>query len=131
MTIEDAALDRTLIDNADRKQRSRSSLLTPLAVFIALSLTDAIVSAFLLHVGLMREANPMMRVALDYLGLAGAICIKLAISAAAAALLAAYHRALPRFVPRLAWTANALYLLIWGSGFLAANFGALSLLSAL
>lgn len=130
MTIEHAALDRTLTDNADRKQGLRSSLLTPVAVFIALSITDAIISGSLLHLGLIHEANPIMRLGLNHLGLAGVICIKLAITAAAVALLAAYHRALPRFVPRLAWTANALYLLIWASGLLAASPVPVCLVSA-
>ena len=101
--------------------------LAPVAVFIVLSLADALFSTLLLWHGLMREANPLMRLALDSLGLVGFVGIKLAVTGGAAFLLAAYHRALPR----LAWTANALYALVWTCGFLLANLGRLACLSAL
>lgn len=114
-------------ESARVKQSWWAGPLAPVAVFIVLSLTDALLSALLLRHGLMREANPLMRLALDNLGLLGFVGVKLAVTAVAASLLAAYHRALPR----LAWTANALYALVWTCGFLLTNLGQLASLSAL
>lgn len=131
MTIHDVAMHPTLTgDTADARRPSQSSLLAPVAVFIALSAADALMSVCLLRAGLMREANPIMSLALSHLGLSGIVSAKLVVAAVAASLLAACHPVLPHVTPRLAWTANALYLLAWGCGFLAVNLGPLVSLAA-
>ncbi len=114
-------------ESARTKERWWTGPLAPVALFIVLSLADALLSGLLLRHGLMREANPIVRLALGNLGLLGFVGVKFAVTAVAASLLAAYHRALPR----LAWTANALYALVWTCSFLVANLPLLASLSPL
>jgi hypothetical protein len=124
MTVQDVAADPALTgEPTGTRPPSPSSLLVPVALFIALSAADAVISACLLSLGLMREANPIMRLALAHLGLVGVVSVKLTLAALAASLLKASYPGLPHIAPGVAWTANALYLLLWGCGFLAMNLG--------
>ena len=84
----------------------------PLLLLAALSLADALVSASLLHAGVMVEANPLMALALRHLGLGGCMALKLGVTALA--ILAA--RRAPAPAPRLAqllWGLATAYLLLW------------------
>jgi len=65
-------------ESARAKERWWTGPLAPVALFIVLSLADALLSGLLLRHGLMREANPIVRLALGNLGLLGFVGVKFA-----------------------------------------------------
>lgn len=86
---------------------------TPLVVLVALSALDAALSSAMLHHGLMREVNPLMRLSLAQLGLPVTLGLKLAITAVAAGVLLGVRRELAGLLPALLWAGSLCYALLW------------------
>jgi len=86
---------------------------TPLAVLVTLSALDAALSSVLLHRGLMREVNPLVRLSLAHLGLPATLGLKLTITAAAAGVLFGVRRDLAGVLPALLWLGCGCYGLLW------------------
>ncbi len=90
--------------------------LTALIAFVSLSVVDAAISAWLIRQGPMRESNPLIRLSISHIGLAGTVAAKLVLVAAVAWLVLALRRELAGALPSLLWATNGTYVLIWSIG---------------
>ena len=100
-------------EHRDDERLSWQQLRPALMVFVALSVLDALVSGALLHAGTMREANPLMHMSLEHLGLPATLGLKLFITAGAAGVLLGVRRELAGVLPALLWAASGCYALLW------------------
>ncbi len=87
-----------------------------LIVLVALSCADAVLSAWLLSHGLMREANPVMAASLASIGLGPTLALKLGVTGLAIWTLLGIRSEIAVPLLRMIWTACVAYLLLGGGG---------------